>query len=87
MVYMTKGQTMKKITLDVAFDEGLAESMALWGEKCPRVWMRMVELSGPAGGWPVVEFIGEEADLREWLIEFGMDEDDADMTLFDADEI
>jgi hypothetical protein len=67
---------MKKIELDIAFEDSLIESMLIWSERCPRVYTRIVQMNGPGGGWPVMEFVAEESDLREWLIEFDCDEVD-----------
>ena len=43
---------------------------------------RLIELVGPGGGNPVVEFTGTEQNLRELLAHFGYDGDDVDYYLF-----
>lgn len=78
---------MVKIELDVAYDESLEESMAIWGEMCPRVFMRIAARAGDMGGWPILEFVAVEEDLREFLVVFGVDAEDVDDYLADAEEI
>lgn len=78
---------MKKIEMDVAYDESLEETMAIWGEMCPKVFMRISAPAGDMGGWPVLEFLADEADLREFLEVFGVDPEDLDDLMAEAEEI
>lgn len=78
---------MKKITMDVAYDESLEETMAIWGETCPRVFMRIAQRSGSMGGWPVLDFIASESDLKEFLTVFGVDPEDIEDFMSDAEDV
>lgn len=84
---MTKGSQMKKITMDVAYDESLEETMAIWGETCPRVFVRIARRSGPMGGWPVLDIVASERDLEEFLRVFGVDPEDVEDYMGDAEEV
>ena len=74
----TEGKTMKKMRLHVAYDYTLEELLFTWGEMFPNVYVRLVEKSGPMGGWPVVEVAGKESDLRGMLTELGYETDDVE---------
>lgn len=78
---------MKKITMDVAYDETLEETMAIWGEMCPRVYMRIAQRSGSMGGWPVLDIVAQEADLMEFFEVFGVDPEDVEDFMNDAEDI
>ena len=43
---------------------------------------RLIELEGPGGGNPAVEFSGTEQNLRELLTHFGYNDEDMDYYLF-----
>lgn len=78
---------MKKIEMDVAYDDSLEMMMITWSEMCPNVYMRIAKCVGEMGGWPVLEFLADEADLREFLEVFGVDPEDVDDYMVEAEEI
>jgi len=68
---------MKKLDFDLAFDlksdfsfeSDFMELLAELGKKFPEVFVRIIELRGPAGGWPHVEVVAPEerlAEFAEW---------------------
>lgn len=77
---------MKKIELDVAWDsyESLESLLAEYGSRFPRIHMRVERLAGSAGGWPEIEFVGTDADLREFLEFYGADAIDIDEYMLEA---
>lgn len=68
---------MLKIVLDVAWEDwgSLENFLSEIGTSHPGVYARVLRLNGPAGGWPVVEFIGSRKDLEEFLRSIGFDEE------------
>lgn len=78
---------MRKIELDVAYDESLEETMTLWGEMFPKVFMRIARRAGDSGGWPILEFVADDADLRKFLVTYGVEPDDVETYMYDSEEI
>ena len=64
---------MVKFDVDVAFeDERFSELLERLGKEVPSAFVRIVELEGPGGGWPLIEVIIPKADVRkfaEWYCE------------------
>lgn len=64
---------MASISLDVSHDT-MGEIETMCAEHA--LTFEVVEEHGPAGGNPLVKFIGDEKNLREFaLYEYGIDED------------
>lgn len=68
----------KKFEIDIAFeDESFEEVLERLGKALPNVFVRIIHLEGPGGGWPNIEVVLPENEIRafaEWFCE-----DDADM--------
>jgi len=71
---------MKKIELDVCWEAfgSLENLIAEYGERFQGVFLRVVRLEGPAGGWPLIEFVAEEEDLRKFLSFYGLERDEVE---------
>jgi hypothetical protein len=69
---------MTKIEMDIAWDSwgSLENYLIETGKEFPSIYARIVEENGSGGGWPVVEFVGTEADLRAFLEAGGDDPDE-----------
>lgn len=69
---------MKKFELDVAFEEGeLQDLLVQWCTEMPELFIRIISLNGPAGGWPVIEVMMPEEQIGKFAKMYC--EDDAKM--------
>ncbi len=75
---------MIRFEMDVAYDETFEEMLEEWGQKYPYVFVRMIQLRGPGGGWPVLEIAIPESEAKNWLVAVGWEPDEADDILEDA---
>jgi hypothetical protein len=67
----------KKFEIDIAFeDESFEEVLQRLGKALPNVFVRIIHLKGSGGGWPNIEVVLPENEIRafaEWFCK-----DDAD---------
>jgi hypothetical protein len=63
-----KKMKMIKFQLDVGFDYSLDYALENLARIMPDVWVRILQVEGPAGGgWPVIEFMMPEEKISEFV--------------------
>lgn len=66
---------MVKFEVDIAFDgENIGEMLEKLGKAVPSAYVRVLELVGPGGGWPVIEVMMPKSDIRKFAEWYDEDE-------------
>lgn len=77
----------KRLELDVAYEDSIDEMLAVWRDVCPSVETRVIDENGGGGGWPIVEFVAAEDDLREFLMTYGVMDPELELFLQRAEDV
>lgn len=65
---------MAKVELDIAHDIELGEFLDMCDQY--NLEFKIIEARGPGGGNPLIEFIGDDKDVRRFMYENDYDEED-----------
>lgn len=65
---------MAKAQIEISHDIELGEFLDMCEEH--NLDFKVIEARGPGGGNPLIEFIGDEEDVKRFMSEFGYDEDE-----------
>jgi hypothetical protein len=65
---------LAKVELDIAHDIELGEFLDMCDQY--NLEFKIIEARGPGGGNPLVEFIGDDEDVRRFMHENDYDEED-----------
>lgn len=70
---------MKKFEVDITFDERTENIGMVLEEiaaKMPNVWVRVIKVVGPGGGWPMMEVMMPEEAVAEFAEWYGWEVED-----------